>query len=148
MKPKHQRLIFISASIVFLCIATLLTLTAFSSNIVFFYSPHDLSAKTIASDQLIRIGGLVEIGTLVKEDGDKMRFQVGDGSPQFVTVNYQGLVPSLFREGQGVIAEGFLTSKEEFSARRILTKHDENYMPKEVVDALKKTGQWREPVKP
>jgi cytochrome c-type biogenesis protein CcmE len=143
MKPKHQRLIFVCVSMVFLCAAGLLTLRAFSENLVFFYSPADLQDKAIAPDRLIRVGGLVEIGSIEHPAKDRIRFRITD-KRNHIIVDYPGMVPALFREGQGVIAEGFLQGNKEFLAKRILTKHDENYLPREVVDALKKSGRWQE----
>ncbi|MBI1236935.1 MAG: cytochrome c maturation protein CcmE [Alphaproteobacteria bacterium] len=143
MKPKHQRLLFIAATMIFLIAAALLTLQAFRENLVFFYSPSDIAAQKPDASRLIRIGGLVEANTVKKEDGGGVQFAVTDGQ-QSIEVRYDGLLPPLFREGQGVVAEGYMTAGADFSATRVLTKHDENYMPKEVVDALKKTGRWQE----
>ena len=143
MKPKHQRLLFVIFSVVFLVVAVLLTLQAFRENIVFFYSPSDVMEKQVEKGRTIRIGGLVEQGSLVRGDGDQVRFTVTDGKNS-LTVSYQGLLPNLFREGQGVVAEGQLDDAKHFMARSILAKHDETYMPKEVVDALKRSGHWHD----
>ncbi len=145
MKPKHQRLVFVVVSIIFLCVATLLTLRAFSENLVFFYSPSDLAdqAKRPDTSRMIRVGGLIEVGSISRPEADMVRFIVSDGNAS-LAIEYRGLLPNLFREGQGAIAEGHLRAPGEFKAERILTKHDENYMPKEVVDSLKKTGHWKE----
>jgi cytochrome c-type biogenesis protein CcmE len=143
MKPKHQRLIFVTVSVICLCLAALLTLRAFSENLVFFYSPSDLARPGIDTARLMRIGGLVEAGSLTRESDGRTRFRVSDGKAS-VAVSYQGVLPGLFREGQGVIAEGYLKDPAQFEARRILTKHDEKYMPPEVVDALKRSGRWQE----
>ena len=145
MKPKHQRLIFVLVSVLFLCIAVLLTLRAFEQNIVFFYAPSDLAKQPIAPDALIRIGGLIEKGSIRQQANDEWEFVITDGNAE-ITVKYRGMVPNLFREGQGAIAEGTLTSQTPplFTASRILTKHDEKYVPREVADALKKSGRWRE----
>ncbi|MDX1974954.1 MAG: cytochrome c maturation protein CcmE [Rickettsiales bacterium] len=143
MKPKHQRLIFISISLVFLLGATLLILQAFRENLVFFYAPSDLQEKHPAAHEIIRMGGLVKEGTLKHGTDNHIQFELTDGNAS-VVVTYQGMLPSLFREGQGVVAEGRLTTAKQFTATRILTKHEEKYMPKEVVDALKKSGQWKE----
>ncbi|MDX2113594.1 MAG: cytochrome c maturation protein CcmE [Alphaproteobacteria bacterium] len=142
MKAKHQRLIFVVASVVLLCAAVLLSLRAFSENLVFFYSPADLPGKTISANQKIRIGGLIDHGSIIRHGGDRISFTVSDGKAS-LQVDYQGLLPNLFREGQGAIAEGYLRSPNLFAAERILTKHDENYMPREVADSLKKTGHWK-----
>ena len=141
MKPKHQRLIFVAVSVVFLCAATLLVMQAFKDNLVYFYSPSDIAAKPPVQGQKIRIGGLVKAGSVSKKD-NRVRFVVSDGR-QDIEVGYAGMLPNLFREGQGVIAEGVIENGA-FSATTILAKHDENYMPKEVVDALKKSGHWEE----
>jgi len=143
MKPKHQRLIFIALSVVFLCVAVLLTMQAFRSNLVFFFSPSEIAQNPPAPTQLVRIGGLVETGTIHREADERMTFTVTDGNASLI-VSYKGMVPALFREGQGAIAEGYLVDKEHFDAKRILTKHDEKYIPREVVDSLKKTGHWHE----
>jgi len=132
----------IVVSVVFLCTATLLVMRAFSENLVFFYSPSDLAGKNLSSDQKIRIGGLIETGSIIRGEEDRITFVVSDGKAA-LKVHYQGLLPNLFREGQGAIAEGRLAAPGEFAAERILTKHDENYMPREVADALKKTGHWK-----
>lgn len=143
MKPKHQRLLFVLFSVVFLCAAVLLTMRAFSENLVFFYSPSDMAAKPPAADRLVRVGGLIEAGSLRRGDGQRMEFVVTDGKAS-LPVRYQGMVPALFREGQGCIAEGYWR-QDFFEAVRILTKHDEKYMPKEVADALKRSGHWKQP---
>lgn len=140
MKPKHQRLIFIVASMACLCAAVLLTMQAFRENVIYFYSPSELAAKPSMAAHKIRIGGLVKKGTIVK-NGDQVQFVVTDQQHE-IHVAYRGMLPNLFREGQGVIAEGMLDAKGQFAASSILAKHDENYMPKEVVDALKKSGHW------
>jgi len=142
MKPKHQRLIFVAVSIGFLCVATLLAMEAFRNNMIFFYSPSDLMEQGIAPGQLIRLGGLVETGSIVRT-GTTIRFVITDGN-RHIAVIHQGMLPGLFREGQGVIAEGHVVG-DIFEAKRVLTKHDEYYMPKDVVDTLKKTGRWKGP---
>lgn len=142
MKPKHQRLVFIAVSIVFLCAATLFTLEAFKSNLVFFMSPSDIAANPPPENKLVRVGGLVEKNS-VKHDGNKINFKITDGVKS-LEVSFEGMPPTLFREGQGAIAEGYLRGKDSFEAKRLLTKHDEKYVPKEIVDSLKKTGHWHE----
>lgn len=142
MKPKHQRLAFILFSVGFLCAATLLALQAFRDNIVFFYTPTELSELADASPSLVRIGGLVESGS-VKQNGKHLMFSLTDGKTALL-IEHEGLPPALFREGQGAVVEGRLTHPGHFKAARVLTKHDEFYMPKEVVDSLKKTGHWHE----
>ncbi|MFO0389233.1 MAG: cytochrome c maturation protein CcmE [Alphaproteobacteria bacterium] len=142
MKPKHQRLLFIIASMIFLIAAALLTMQAFKENLVFFFSPSELAAQSTLSTSLIRVGGLVETGSIKKTGTDTIVFTITDGK-ESLAVQYTGLLPTLFREGQGVVAEGHSVDKTRFNATRVLTKHDENYMPKEVVDSLKKTGHWQ-----
>lgn len=142
MKPKHQRLAFIAVSMAFLCVAVLFTLQAFRENLVFFYSPSDLAAKPAAAGRLIRIGGLVEAGSVTHGEDGATAFTVTDGAAS-VHVEYRGLLPNLFREGQGIVAEGTLTAPGRFEAKTVLAKHDETYMPREVVDALKRSGHWK-----
>jgi cytochrome c-type biogenesis protein CcmE len=114
---------------------------------VFFYSPSDLQAKNVPDGRSIRIGGLVENGSVKREaDGRTLDFRVTDGN-KAVPVIYKGDVPDLFREGQGVVAEGKL-DHGTFRAASVLAKHDENYMPREVVDALKRSGHWQETTAP
>ncbi len=142
MKPKHQRLLFILVSIVFLCVGSLLTLSAFRENLIFFYSPSDLQTQITIPQQTIRIGGLVKAGSIKKSENDSVHFIITDGKAE-INVSYNGMLPNLFRDGQGCIAEGSMVTSGEFSATKILAKHDEKYMPKEVVDALKRSGEWR-----
>jgi cytochrome c-type biogenesis protein CcmE len=142
VKPKHQRLVFVGVSVLFLCVSVLLSMRAFRDNLVFFYSPSDISRKTIDPARLIRIGGLVENGSLVRGEHNRIDFNVTDNAAH-LAVSYSGMLPSLFREGQGVVAEGYLKDAQHFEASTILAKHDENYMPKEVVDSLKRAGQWK-----
>lgn len=140
MKRKQRRLIFVSVGLAALGLAAALILLAFDENLVFFFSPTDLQSREFAADQRLRIGGLVEEGSMVR-DGLKISFNITDLSNK-VAVNYSGLLPDLFEEGQGVVAEGHMRDGT-FEAREILAKHDENYMPSEVADALKESGQWQ-----
>jgi cytochrome c-type biogenesis protein CcmE len=126
-----------------LAVAVLLVLFAMSDAIVFFNSPTDIVEKHIGPGTRIRLGGLVAPGSLSRGDALAVRFQVTDGS-NAVAVTYQGLLPDLFREGQGVVAEGSLDGSGVFKADNVLAKHDETYMPKEVADALKKQGHWKD----
>jgi cytochrome c-type biogenesis protein CcmE len=142
MKPKHQRLILLSLVLLGLSLSTGLMLVALQENIVFFYTPSDLLQKTISPQQRLRIGGLVETSS-VHQQGDTTHFKITD-QKETLEVSYKGVLPDLFREGQGVVAEGYLTSPQHFQAITVLAKHDETYMPKEVADHLKKTGQWRD----
>ena len=143
MKRKHRRLVFVAAGMVALAGSAALVLTAFEENLVFFFSPTDLAEKDIPEGRRMRIGGLVEEGSLKRlDDGLSVEFRVTDLS-KAVRVTYKGVLPDLFREGQGVITEGFLSADGVFRAENVLAKHDENYMPPEVAEALRKSGQWR-----
>lgn len=141
MKPKRRRLFLLLAGMAGLGAATALVLTAFEDNLVFFYSPSDLKTKAIAPDRRVRLGGLVEAGSVTRE-GANVRFRVTDGA-SVVPVIFTGILPDLFREGQGVVTEGALGADGAFRASSVLAKHDEAYMPKEVSDALKATGRWQ-----
>jgi cytochrome c-type biogenesis protein CcmE len=116
-------------------VATVLALTAFRDNLVFFYSPSDVAANHIGPGRTFRLGGMVEKGSVSRE-GDLTRFKVTDLA-QEVVVSYRGQLPDLFREGQGVVTEGALSGSGDFVAREVLAKHDEKYMPPEVAKALK-----------
>jgi cytochrome c-type biogenesis protein CcmE len=140
VKPKHQRLALLGLGALALAGAAALVLTAFEDNLVFFHTPTELATKAPAPGLRLRIGGLVEEGSVVKQ-GNDVRFKVTDMKTA-VAVTYRGILPDLFREGQGVVAEG--TFKDGvFAASEVLAKHDENYMPPEVVEALKKSGEWK-----
>jgi len=140
MKRKHKRLTFVIIALLLLASAAALVLSAFEESIVFFYSPTDLKEKKIPLDRRLRIGGLVEDDS-VKKTGTTTTFRVTDNA-NVIKVTYTGILPDLFREGQGVVAEGKL-SGGVFKADEVLAKHDENYMPPEVAAALKKSGQWK-----
>ena len=143
MKRKHRRLTFILTGLVRLGAAAGLVLVAFEDNLVFFYSPTDLTVKDIPEGRRFRIGGLVEEGSVTRlADGLTVSFRVTDLS-KTVPVTYKGVLPDLFREGQGVVAEGYLDANGVFTAEMVLAKHDENYMPPEVADALRASGQWK-----
>ena len=143
MTRKQRRLVLIGASLGVLAVAAALVLSALRDSIVFFNSPTDVAEKHLAPGTRIRIGGLVKPGSVQRGDNLLVRFAVTDGKTD-VSVHYQGIVPDLFREGQGVVAEGKLDADGSFSADTVLAKHDERYMPREVVDALKKSGRWQE----
>ncbi len=143
MTRKQRRLILIGSSLGVLGIAAALVLSALRDSIVFFNSPTDIVEKKPAAGTRMRVGGLVKPGTLVRGDNLQIRFDVTDGNKD-IAVRYQGIVPDLFREGQGVVTEGKLDGSGIFVADTVLAKHDEKYMPREVVDALKKTGRWQE----
>jgi cytochrome c-type biogenesis protein CcmE len=140
MTRKRRRLYFVLLGLLGLGAGTALVLTAFQDNIVFFFSPTDIAAKPLC-ERRCTIGGLVATGSLKKE-GQNVSFDVTD-TVETVSVKYVGILPDLFREGQGVVAEGRMTNGV-FMASNVLAKHDENYMPPEVADALKKSGRWKE----
>lgn len=150
MTRKRRRLYILGLFLLGLGTATALTLTAFQDNLVFFYSPSDLQAKKLPPERLFRLGGLVEPGSIERSSGGEartveVRFRITD-LEHTVPVIYAGILPDLFREGQGVVANGRLDSDGTFRARELLAKHDENYMPPEVAEALKKSGRWNETV--
>lgn len=143
MKPKRRRLIFVLAGLATLGVAVALVLSAFQDNLVFFNSPTDVFEKDIPSDRRFRLGGLVEEDSVRKEAGGLTTvFRVTDLN-RTVEVRYTGLLPDLFREGQGVVTEGKLDTSGVFIASQVLAKHDETYIPREVAEALKRSGQWR-----
>ena len=141
MKPKHQRLAFISLGFLLLAGAVALVLTAFQENLVFFHSPTDLKTKVVKPEQRLRIGGLVVQGSVKNMADANIRFTVTDLANS-VQVNFRGILPDLFREGQGIVAEGYFRNGV-FQATDVLAKNDETYMPAEVADAIKKAGQWK-----
>jgi cytochrome c-type biogenesis protein CcmE len=142
MTRKKRRLVLIGSALTVLALAVALALTALKDAIVFFNSPTDVAEKHIATGSRIRLGGLVKEGSVERGDNLQVRFEVTDGKNS-IRVAYQGLLPDLFREGQGVVTEGTLDGGM-FKADSVLAKHDEKYMPKEVADALKKQGYWKE----
>ena len=142
MTRKQRRLVTIGLAGIVLAIAATLILTAAKDKIVFFYGPTELKAMAMSPGQRLRIGGLIEAGSLVKSDDLRVAFRVTDGTT-VLAVAYRGLLPDLFREGQGAVAEGVLESDGTFRADSVLAKHDENYMPKEVAEALRKQGVWK-----
>jgi cytochrome c-type biogenesis protein CcmE len=140
---KRRRLYAVLAGLTMLGIAVALVLAALRDSVVFFYSPSDLTQKTIAVNQRVRIGGLVATGSVAKSaDGRTTRFTVTDMKSN-VPVSYTGVLPDLFREGQGVVVEGKLQPGGGLLASEVLAKHDEKYMPPEVADALKRAGLWK-----
>ena len=141
MTRKQRRLILIGSALGVLALAVGLVLGALKDSIVFFNSPTDLVEKHVAPGARLRLGGLVKEGSVVRGDNLAVRFAVTDGKST-IPVAYQGLLPDLFREGQGVVAEGALEPNGTFRADSVLAKHDERYMPREVADALKKQGHW------
>ena len=142
MTRKQRRLTLIGAGLGVLGLAAALVLFALKDSIVFFNSPTDVLEKHVAPGSRIRLGGLVKEGTLKRGDNLQVSFEVTDGNKS-VPVSYTGILPDLFREGQGVVTEGALNTAGTFKADSVLAKHDETYMPKEVADALKKQGHWK-----
>jgi len=145
MTRKRRRLYSLLLCGIGLGSATALTLTAFQDNLVFFRSPSDIVAQTPTDGRTFRLGGLVESGSVVRDgvyDGrPAILFRVTDGA-HTIQVVFNGVLPDLFREGQGVVTQGVLGSDGTFRAREVLARHDENYMPPEVADALKRSGHW------
>lgn len=140
MKPKYKRLRYFLISILFISLALWLILRNFNENIVFFFSPTDLSSKNMQG-QIIRVGGLVKEGSIKRND-QILEFIITDNNNDLI-IKFEGVAPNLFREKQGIIAKGKIVNKI-FIASELLAKHDENYMPKEVADSLKKSNLWRE----
>mgnify|MGYP003393353277 CR=1 FL=1 len=143
LKRKWRRLYGVALGLTGLGMAVALALVAFEDNLVFFYSPSDVLEKKIVPGQRVRLGGLVEAQSVRKMgDGLTVEFRVTD-MRNVIPVTFRGVLPDLFREGQGVVAEGQLRGDGVFEARDVLAKHDEDYMPPEVVDGLKSAGQWQ-----
>ena len=143
MTRKQRRLTLIGGSLGVLALAIGLVLYSLSGSIVFFNSPTDLAEKKIAPGTAIRLGGIVQPGSVQKGENLAIRFEVTDGN-RSVPVAFTGILPDLFREGQGVFTEGKLDGHGLFVATSVLAKHDEKYVPKEVADALKKQGHFKE----
>jgi cytochrome c-type biogenesis protein CcmE len=140
LKPRTKRALWIVGGIAALGVAVTLVLNAFQSNIVFFYTPTEVSQQKAPRDRLFRLGGLVESGSVTREkDGLTVRFKVTD-TAQTIPVVYTGILPDLFREGKGVVAQGRIGTDGVFQAREVLAKHDENYMPPEAAEALQRAG--------
>ncbi len=141
MRRRDQRLMMIAAAGAVLVLAATLTFIGLRDSITYFVAPSELAEKAQAG-QRVRLGGLVVNGTLRRDEAGAMRFAVTDGATQ-VEVRYVGVLPDLFREGQGVVAEGTWAPGQAFEAERVLAKHDETYMPREVAEALKQRGEWK-----
>ena len=145
MTRKQKRLAVIGGGMSFIIAAVLLVMFAFSQSVAYFYMPSDLAKMPVAPETRIRLGGLVGEGSIVRGNGSTVLFAVTDPSGESVRVRYAGILPDLFREGQGVVTEGrFEGASHEFVADTVLAKHDEKYMPKEVADKLKAQGLWKE----
>jgi cytochrome c-type biogenesis protein CcmE len=143
MTRKQRRGVLIGTCLAVLGLAVGLVLYAMRDSIVFFYSPSDIAERSIEPGQRFRLGGLVEMGSVVRGQGTTIRFVVTDGA-KTLPVTFTGVLPDLFREGQGVVAEGLLDADGVFRADNVLAKHDENYMPPEVAAKLKEQGVWRD----
>jgi cytochrome c-type biogenesis protein CcmE len=144
MNRKRLRLYLVLASVAVLGLATFLVLRALDSELVFFLSPSEIAADQPAAGRQIRIGGLVETGSVDRSSGDgTVTFAITDLA-QEIRVSYRGILPDLFREGQGVVVQGAFDEAGKFVAAEVLAKHDETYMPPEVAKALKESGRWNE----
>ena len=141
MTRTQRRLSVIAGLGAVLALAVGLILFALRDQIVFFYSPTEIQTKAVAAGTPVRLGGLVKTGSWVKA-GESNDFVVTDGTTEMAT-HYNGILPDLFKEGEGVVVEGAMTTAGTFAATNVLAKHDENYMPKEVVEALKAKGEWQ-----
>jgi cytochrome c-type biogenesis protein CcmE len=142
MKPRHKRAAIVLGGLCAVGVAVALVLNAFNSNLVFFYTPSQVAAKEAPQGRTFRVGGLVESGS-VQREGVTVRFQVTD-TAKTVSVRYDGLLPDLFKEGKGVVAQGQLGADGVFVAREVLAKHDENYMPPEAADAVQQAEKTRQ----
>ncbi|MGD9941848.1 MAG: cytochrome c maturation protein CcmE [Burkholderiaceae bacterium] len=139
MKARHRRLIWIAAGLAAVAIAATLVLNAFRSNLVFFFTPTQIANGEAPVGKPFRIGGLVETGSVRRVEGTTVQFRVTDNA-KTILVAYTGILPDLFKEGSGVVAQGSLLSDGTFKASEVLAKHDENYMPPEAAEALKRAG--------
>ena len=146
LRRKHRRMLVVAGCVACLAVAVALVLGALSENLTFFLAPSELASKAPAPGRSFRLGGLVEAGSVTRSLGDGRagaRFRITDGVAA-VSVDFSGILPDLFREGQGVVALGAMRADGSFHAEEVLAKHDETYMPKEVAEALKKNGTWRQ----
>jgi cytochrome c-type biogenesis protein CcmE len=143
MKPRYQRLAIAAGVITVVGVAVALVLNAFQSNLVFFYTPTQIAASEAPAERTFRLGGLVVAGS-VKREGVAVNFRVTD-TVQTVPVRFEGILPDLFKEGKGVVAQGRMRGGV-FEAREVLAKHDENYMPPEAAEALKRAAQSKQKV--
>ena len=146
MKPRHKRIAAIAIGVVALGAVTALVLRAFNENLVFFFTPTEVAANKAPQGRTFRIGGMVEKGS-VKRDGVDVRFMVTD-TAKTLPVTYRGALPDLFREGKGVVAQGQLGADGVFRASEVLAKHDENYMPPEAAEAVKRAHDAAKSLKP
>jgi cytochrome c-type biogenesis protein CcmE len=142
MTRRSRRLVLISSALATLAVAAGLVLFALRDTIVFFYTPSEIEAKNVQPGTRLRLGGLVKEGSVVRSEGKAIMFSVRDASGE-MRVSYTGLLPDLFREGQGIVTEGVFEGKGQFRADSVLAKHDETYMPRDLADSLKKQGLWQ-----
>ncbi len=140
MKPRHKKIAIITSGVTALCVAAILVLNAFQSNLVFFFSPSQVAANEAPVDKRFRIGGLVEMGSIQRNEGLTVKFAVTD-TAEVIPVVYTGILPDLFNEGKGVVAQGRLSASGIFEADEVLAKHDENYMPPEAAMALEQAAE-------
>jgi cytochrome c-type biogenesis protein CcmE len=148
MKPRHKRFALIGAGVAALAVATALVLNAFQSNLVFFFTPTQVASKEAPVGRTFRIGGMVESGSLKREaDGLTVHFRVTD-TAQTIPVVYKGILPDLFKEGKGVVAQGRLGADGAFTASEVLAKHDENYMPPEAAHAMEQAQKAQKTLVP
>jgi cytochrome c-type biogenesis protein CcmE len=143
MTRKQKRLAVVLGGVSFITVAVLLVMFAFSQSVAYFFMPSDLTTTEVRPGTRIRLGGLVAEGSVKRDQGSTVRFTVTDGKGN-VPVSYTGILPDLFREGQGVVTEGAFDDSNAFVADSVLAKHDETYMPKDVADRLKKDGVWED----
>jgi len=144
MTPKQRRRLTFAATLVVAgAVAAVMVVFALRDNVLYFYSPTDVTAKHVAAGVNFRIGGLVVVHSISHGPGADVKFAVTDGRAT-IPVRYHGVLPALFREGQGVVALGAMDDTGTFAASEVLAKHDERYMPPEVVAALKRSGRWKE----
>ncbi|TSA19999.1 MAG: cytochrome c maturation protein CcmE [Betaproteobacteria bacterium] len=147
MKPRHKKLLAITVGVAVLGIVVALVLNAFSSNLVFFFSPTEVVQGKAPKDRAFRIGGLVEMGSVQRSaDGMTLRFKVTD-TAESIAVTYQGVLPDLFKEGKGAVAEGRMGADGLFTASTVLAKHDENYMPPEAASAIEQAQKAKATLK-
>ena len=142
MRRKSKRLVLIGGALGVVAVAAGLVLFALRDSVVFFYGPSEFAEKAPSLGTRLRVGGLVQQGSVTRSGQNTIDFVVTDNKNS-VKVSYTGLLPDLFREGQGIVAEGVVEGPDRFLADSVLAKHDETYMPREVADALKKSGEWR-----
>ena len=148
MKPRHKRMAIIATGVVLLGVAAALVLNAFQSNLVFFFSPSEVAANKAPQGKVFRIGGMVESGSLQRAgDGLTVTFRVTD-TAKTIPVSYTGILPDLFKEGKGVVAQGRLGDNGVFSATEVLAKHDENYMPPAAAHAIEQAQKAQKSVRP